>query len=85
VVLREIYGPKREKVAREWRNYTTKRERGELLPGFWYGDLKDRDHFKDLSINGRIILQWVLNEEDWREWSSLTWLKIWTKCTLLSR
>jgi hypothetical protein len=24
------------------------------------GDLRDRDHLKDVSINGRIILKWIL-------------------------
>jgi hypothetical protein len=27
----------------------------------WWGNLKVRDYLKDLSIDGRIILKWILN------------------------
>jgi hypothetical protein len=25
--------------------------------GFWWGDLRERDHFQDLGVDGRIILK----------------------------
>jgi len=28
--------------------------------GFWWGNLKERDHLEDLCLYGRIILEWVL-------------------------
>jgi len=30
--------------------------RGEAFTGFWWGNLRERDHFGDPSIDGRIIL-----------------------------
>jgi hypothetical protein len=31
--------------------------------GIWWGTLKERDHFEDISINARIILKCILNLE----------------------
>jgi hypothetical protein len=28
--------------------------------GFWWGDLKERDHLGDLGVDERIILKWIL-------------------------
>jgi hypothetical protein len=30
--------------------------------GSYWGKLKERDHFGDLDVGGRIILKWMLNE-----------------------
>jgi hypothetical protein len=29
---------------------------------FWSANLKGRDHFEDLGMDGRIILEWMLGE-----------------------
>jgi hypothetical protein len=31
------------------------------------GDLKERDHLKDLRLDGRIILEWILKKLDGRD------------------
>jgi hypothetical protein len=31
---------------------------GELHIGMWWGNLRDRDHFEDPGIDGRIVLRW---------------------------
>jgi hypothetical protein len=31
--------------------------RGEVHIGFWWGNPKERDHFEDLDVDGRIILK----------------------------
>jgi hypothetical protein len=35
--------------------------------GFWWGDLRERDHLKDLDVGGRIILKWIFKNDgvDW--------------------
>jgi hypothetical protein len=33
---------------------------GEVLTGFWWGKLKERDHLEELCIDGRIPLKWIL-------------------------
>jgi hypothetical protein len=37
---------------------------GDLCAGFWWGNLRDRDHFEDKNIDGRIILRWIFREWD---------------------
>jgi hypothetical protein len=37
-------------------------ERGEAYTGFWWGNLKEREHFKDSGVNGRIILRWIFRK-----------------------
>jgi hypothetical protein len=29
--------------------------------GFWWGNLKERDHLDDVGIDGEIILKWISN------------------------
>jgi len=33
--------------------------RGEAYTGFWWGNLRERDHLGDPGIDGRIILRWI--------------------------
>jgi hypothetical protein len=32
---------------------------GELCTGFWWGNLRERDHFEDVDIEGNTILIWI--------------------------
>jgi len=32
---------------------------GEVYTGFWSGDLRERDHLKDLRTDGRIVFKWI--------------------------
>jgi hypothetical protein len=34
--------------------------RGEMCTGFWWGDLRERDHWVDPGVDGRIILKYTL-------------------------
>jgi hypothetical protein len=50
--------------------------RGEVHTGFWWGNLKERDHLEDPGIDGRIIFRWIFRKWDVRVWTELIWL--WT-------
>jgi hypothetical protein len=48
--------------------------RGEMYTGFWWGNLRERDHMEDTGVDGRIIF---------RKWDVVVWtgsicLKLWT-------
>ena len=32
-----------------------------MCTGFWFGNLSERDHSEDIGIDGKIILNWILN------------------------
>jgi hypothetical protein len=38
--------------------------RGEVHTGFWWGDLRERDHLEDRGVDGRIILKWIFKKWD---------------------
>jgi hypothetical protein len=38
--------------------------RGELHTGFWSGNLKQKDHLKDVVIERRIIFEWIFKQYD---------------------
>jgi hypothetical protein len=45
--------------------------------------MKERYHFEDLGINGRVLLKLKLKAQDNWEWTGFIWLRIWTGCSLL--
>jgi len=52
--------------------------RGVVCTGFWWGNLRERDHWGDPDVDRRIILRW-----NFREWEGVvgtgwSWLRIGT-------
>jgi len=50
--------------------------RGEAYTGFWWGNLRERDHFGDPGIDGSIILRWIFRKWDVGVWIGSRWLRI---------
>jgi hypothetical protein len=42
------------------------------------GNLKGRDHSKDLGVDGKITSEWILEKQGGKAWSGLIWLRIGT-------
>jgi hypothetical protein len=38
--------------------------RGEVHTGFWWGNLRERDHLENLGIVGMIMLKWIFKKWD---------------------
>jgi hypothetical protein len=47
------------------------------------GNIKERDRFEDLGVDGRIQLKWILKKEVSRMWTGLIWLRTRTSGLLL--
>jgi hypothetical protein len=38
--------------------------RGEVYTGFWWGNLRERDHLENPGVSGKIILRWIFRKWD---------------------
>jgi hypothetical protein len=50
--------------------------RGEACTGFWWGNLRVRDHWGDPGVDGRIIIRRIFRKWDVGLWTGLSWLRI---------
>jgi hypothetical protein len=57
-----------------WEGHVACMGKGEAHTGFWWGNLRDRDHLEDPGIDGRIILGWIFRKADVGAWTGLIWL-----------
>jgi hypothetical protein len=49
---------------------------GEVCTGFWWGNLRERAHWGDPDLDGRIILRRIFRKLDVGVWTGLSWLRI---------
>jgi hypothetical protein len=50
--------------------------RGEGCTGFWWGSLRETDHWGDPGVDGRIILRRTFRTSYVGVWTGLSWLRI---------
>ena len=43
--------------------------------------VKERGNLEDMELDGKIILNFVLNEGNGRAWTRFTWLRMWRMTT----
>jgi hypothetical protein len=49
---------------------------GEACTRFLWGNLRERDHWGDSGVDGRIILRRIFRKWDVRLWTGLGWLRM---------
>jgi hypothetical protein len=47
-----------------WAGHEVRMGRGEVCTGFWRGRLRERKHWGDPSLDGKIILRWIFRKWD---------------------
>ena len=46
-----------------------------MYTGFWWGNLRERDHLEDKGLDRRIILRWTFRKWDIGAWTGFFWLR----------
>ena len=59
----------------KWAGHVASMGRVEVYTGYWWGNLRERDHLEDLDIDCRIILRWIFRTWDVGVWTGSIWLR----------
>jgi hypothetical protein len=59
-----------------WEGHVARMGREEACTGFWWENLRERDHLVHPGVNGRIILRRIFRKWDVAVWTGLSWLRI---------
>jgi hypothetical protein len=47
-----------------------------VYTGFWWGNLRERDHLEDPDIDERMIIRWIIRKWHVVAWTGSIWLRI---------
>ena len=47
-----------------WAGHVAWKGSGDVHAGFWWGNLREREHLKDLGVSGSVILRWTFRKWD---------------------
>jgi len=61
-----------------WTGHVTRMGEERVCIGSWWGNQRERDHWGDLGVDGRIILGWISRRWDVGMWTGLGWPRIGT-------
>jgi hypothetical protein len=61
-----------------WAGHVARMGRGEVCTGFWWGKMREGDHWGDPDVDGSIILGWIFGKWDVGVWTGWSWLRIGT-------
>jgi len=61
-----------------WAGHVARIGRGKVYAGFWWGNLRERDHVGDPDIKGKIILRWIFRKLDVGVWTGSIWFWVGT-------
>jgi hypothetical protein len=50
--------------------------RGDVHTGYWWRNLRERDHLGNPGVDRRIIVRWILKKWNRELWIGLIWLRI---------
>ena len=50
--------------------------KGEVCTRFWWGNLRERDHWGDQDVDGKIILRWIFRKWERVVGTGWSWLRI---------
>jgi hypothetical protein len=51
-------------------------EGGEACTGYWCGNLRERVHWGDADVDGKMILRWIFRKWDVGVWTGSSWLRV---------
>ena len=49
---------------------------GEAYAGFWWKNLRERDHLEDPGEDGRMIVKWIFKNWGMVAWTGSIWLRM---------
>jgi len=52
--------------------------REDFYTGFWWGNLRERDHLGDPGLDGRMMLRWTFRKWYVGVWTGSSWLRLGT-------